>query len=320
MSETVESRTRWYVPTPGKLAAALLVVELCFLLADRLELFGLKRGSGWNVLIAVGIFLCTVLAGLIWLFVCLLLRRRFQFGIKTLFLLMFAVVVVGGWFRWRMRQAQWQKEAAETVRKTYGEVLHDYGYEYALPIQSSNVYSSDGEFIGRFEGSVPGESPASAWLRRMLGDDFVADVVEVHMAHDLDNDVVACLRKFPRLKRLHISLTDDLDDDAVACLRKLPRLKRLHISLTEITEGNLKCVRELTNVEALCLYITEDGPLAVEHLLALENIQKLSQVENLDLCVADTAVTTEDIERIEEALPNCTVDAIRMLRVAPPED
>jgi len=185
MAEAVESKPRWYIPTPGELVALLLATELLFLLADRLSLFGLTRGSGWNVLAAVAAFLLVLLVLLVWFGIALLLRRRsrsnFQFTVITLFLLMGCVAVVGGWFGWKLRKTRSQEALMEKIGAT--DVAYDFEYCHGVKL--------DPEF-------PPG--PASA--RRLLGDYFFADITAVELHGKLDEETLASLKAMPRLECL----------------------------------------------------------------------------------------------------------------------
>ena len=73
-------KPRWFMPTPGKLVLALVITVLLLLFAD--------PTNGWMVLTGVVAFILTILVGLVWCGIALLLRRRFQFSILSLLGLM----------------------------------------------------------------------------------------------------------------------------------------------------------------------------------------------------------------------------------------
>lgn len=190
-------KTRWFVPTPGKLVLLLLLGELLFLLADRFSLFGLKQGSGWNVLVAVGIFLLTVLIGLVWFGVSLLWRRsHFQFGIKTLFLLMGCVAVVGGWLGWKLERAKRQGTFIEMIGES--NVTYDFEYSDGVELGESWPFNQYTLFVPLDEWKTPGP----AWARRLLGDCFFTDITAVKLSGELDEQIVASLKALPRLECL----------------------------------------------------------------------------------------------------------------------
>ena len=121
---TDPTKPRWYVPSPGRLIAGLLIIELCLLLADRLSLFGVERGSGWNVIWAVAIFLAVIVVGVFWFVVALVFKRRFQFGIISLIGLMCCVAVVGGWFGWKREMAKRREAFMEKIGVT--NIAYDF--------------------------------------------------------------------------------------------------------------------------------------------------------------------------------------------------
>lgn len=78
---------------------------------------------------------------------------------------MIAVVLLSGllgWFGMKMRQAERQRKAVEAIRKAGGWVYYDY-----------QMHESGIDVI------ADAEPPAPAWLRRLLGEDFFSDAVDV---------------------------------------------------------------------------------------------------------------------------------------------
>jgi len=105
------AKPRWYHVTPDRFLIGLLVGVLLLLAADRLELLGLTRSSGWNVLLAAAVVCLGMLVGLIWFVASLLLKRRFQFGLKALMVLTAIVAIMCSWFAVKKRQSNRQKAA-----------------------------------------------------------------------------------------------------------------------------------------------------------------------------------------------------------------
>ncbi len=210
---TTEPKPRWYAPTPGKMIAGLLVVELCLFAADRLSLFGLQRGSGWNVIAAVAIFLFVILAGLVWFLAALILKKRFQFSVLTLFGLMCVVAVVGGWFGWKMERARRQAAVVAAIEKMGGSVTYDYEY---LPV-----------------GVFHAKPIKRTWFRKT---GFVSDVLEVRLRYtDLDDTNAVDLGELPRLRKLDLSDTQ-ITDAGLVHIGELPELETLTLAGTEITD------------------------------------------------------------------------------------
>jgi len=145
----IVSKPRWYHITPDRFLIGLLAAVLLVLLADRLEL-GLRHGSGWNVLLAMAIVCLGMLAGLIWFGTSLLLRRRFQFGLKSLLVLTVVVAILCSWFTIKMQQANRQKEAVKAIQGLGGGVDYDFG-----PILPKFPHCSVESAIGRYGLLIP---------------------------------------------------------------------------------------------------------------------------------------------------------------------
>ena len=87
-------------------------------------------------------------------------RFRFQYSLRSLMLLVLLASLGMSWYAVRAKKAREQKAAVEEIRKLGGMVHYDY--------------------LGGVRSSRPrADPPGPAWLRNLLGDDFVATVVEV---------------------------------------------------------------------------------------------------------------------------------------------
>lgn len=83
----VSAGPRWYVPTPGKFVALLLLSVAVLSLSDQYDWFAFNKREGWTVLIAVtGVVVGFVLLAL-WAVGSYLLGRRSEFGFGTLLLM-----------------------------------------------------------------------------------------------------------------------------------------------------------------------------------------------------------------------------------------
>jgi hypothetical protein len=102
-------RDRWYHPTPGRFVVGLLLVEAVLLVSERFEWFAFNRHKGFTVLIAVATVVAAIVLMLLWLVASLLLRWRFQFGLRTLFALGVAVAVPCSWLAVQIEKAKEQR-------------------------------------------------------------------------------------------------------------------------------------------------------------------------------------------------------------------
>ena len=84
--------------------------------------------------------------------------RWYRFSRRSLLLSLAACSLVCIWFGVTMQRASQQKRAVESIKKLGGSVL--YGYE-----------------MDASGSPIPGAEPLTpAWLRRLFGDDFFANV------------------------------------------------------------------------------------------------------------------------------------------------
>jgi len=97
---------------------------------------------------------------LVWGLVCLCIRRRYQFGLRSLLLFLVTVSVPLGWLAWEMERAKRQREAVEAVGGCWWVI-----YDYELDEGRLCVYR-DRLFIEEAPPTPP------AWLRKPLGNDF----------------------------------------------------------------------------------------------------------------------------------------------------
>jgi len=196
-----------------------------------------------------------------------------------------------GWFGWKFREAERQRRAVEAIEKAGGWVSYDYEMD------------EDGLHTGRAESSAP------AWLRKLLGEDFFADVVAVGFSVPSSS--------------VYSEANTDVGDLGIEHLGALENLEWLNLSDTRVTDGGLQHLRGLTRLEVLwlsCAPITDDGLHDLKGLtelrtlrlsatqvtlLGLKHLRELPKLEELYL--DGTQVTDEDIEELQAALPNCEI-------------
>jgi hypothetical protein len=80
MDASTDAQLRWFRLTPGRFVPALLLIESLLWLTDR---FGWWH-KGYAVLTAVAAVGVAMLLLLVWFAVAVIVRRRFQFSIKSL--------------------------------------------------------------------------------------------------------------------------------------------------------------------------------------------------------------------------------------------
>ena len=162
-----EPKARWYRLTPDRLIAALLAVEGFLLLSERFRWFPFNQHKGWTVLIAIASVGVAMLLMFLWFLAALLFRRRFQYSIRSLFVLTVAVAIPCSWLAAEMKKARKQKEAVKAIKKLGAMVGY---YHHFLMISKGGTLT--------FGDPRP---PCPTRLQTRLGDDFFVDIIRVDL-------------------------------------------------------------------------------------------------------------------------------------------
>jgi hypothetical protein len=189
--------------------------------------------------------------------------RFFQFRLRTLFVLLGVIAL---WLGWQVRQAERQQRAVAAIVAAGGVV--EYDFESA----GTNWWRP-------------------AWIRRLMGDDFLHDVVAVRF------DGARLMVEERRYDRP----TDERFVAALARLADLPGLERLELGIMlPLQDEDLKHIADLSHLRALIIYALQITDTGLEQLSALRQLQFL----NVDY----TSVTEEGVERLRRALPECRIE------------
>ena len=256
--------------TPGRLVVALLALEGFLLLSERFQWFAFDRHKGWTMLICLAAVGAAFLLMLLWFVAALVFRRRFQFSIRSLLLLVVVVAIPCSWLATEMNKARKQREAVEEVLKVRGEVWYDY------QLDPSGCW-------------IPGATPPGPpWLHALLGDDPLVDVTQVALFESEINDAwpehLKPLTKLVSLRLYRVPITDA----GLAHLKWLPNLRCLDIGVTKVTDAGLKHLEALPNLESLKLEETNVTDAGLKHLKGLLKLKSL--------CLSRTRVTGVGLE------------------------
>jgi hypothetical protein len=228
---------RWYHPTPDRYFVGLLAVQVLLFLSDRFDWLPFNEKKGWTVLIAVGVVGVAVVVMLIWGLVCLCLRRRFQFGVRSLLVFLVAVSVSLGWFAWEMQRARRQKEDVEAILGMGGSVSYDYRPNRAFPTL----------FHLHPQPTTP------AWLRKLLGHDFFCEVLRVNVQRtEYGDDDAKTWKGLTKLELLWLDGTQ-ITDRGLGHLQEMTKLEELSLDETQITDSGLAHLERLTELKSLSL-------------------------------------------------------------------
>ena len=289
------------------LALAVALPYSWLAVSERFHWFPFNEKKFWTVLIAVVSVGVAFLVMLLWFIVGTLLRRRFQFSICSLLVLVLVVAFPCSWMAVERQRAEKQRELVEEMRKAGTWIRYDYQLD-ASGVEIPNAQPSEPE-----------------WLRRPLGDDFCASVVDVGFfgthARIVDSELDR-LKELPELRNLWFTCAPVTDTD-LGHLRGLPCLERLYLGGTRVTDAGLEHLQEHKQLRLLVLggtKVTDTGLGQIEgfvHLqelslsatqvtdAGLERLRHLTQLKVLYL--ERTKVTDEGVKRLQKALPNCTI-------------
>ena len=101
----VRHKPRWYRLTPDRLVVGLLAVEGFLLLCEWFRWFPFNQHKGWTVLVAVAAVGLSLFLMFLWFLAALIFRWPFQYGLRSLLLLVVAVAVPCSWIATERRRA-----------------------------------------------------------------------------------------------------------------------------------------------------------------------------------------------------------------------
>lgn len=307
MDSRQDARRRWCHLTPDRFFIGLLVVQVLLFLSEPFQCFTFSEQKGCTVLIAVGVVCISLLATLLWSLVCLLLRRRFQFGVRSLLVFVAAASIPLGWFAWQMQRARRQREAVEAIMESRGLVFYDYRWD------------EDTEWL-----NFKAEPKTPKWLRESLGDDFFYCPHTLSLSHQQVRETD--LKRVGRLPTLRLLCLNDtrVTDAGLRYVKGLTELKRLSLGATQVSDAGLEQLKGLTGLKRLDLSSTQVTDAGMEHLTGLadlrtldlfsdqitdEGLAHLTKLANLEvLGIKFAQVTDEGVRELQQALPNCKID------------
>jgi hypothetical protein len=223
--------------------------------------------------------------------------RRWGWRRYSLSTLLIVVAMVGVALRVLTDRAQRQRRAVAQIRELGGSAR--YGFELGAP------------------RGMPGPD----WLRRILGVDYFADVVQVH-AYRMTDATCSDLSASASLRRLYLD-EPEMTDAGLAHLAGLTTLEDLYLGGGQFTDAGLAHLAGLTRLEWLALGNTQITDAGLSHLAGLSELQWLdltgTQVTDAGLAhlaglaslknvyLAGTQVTPEGRAKLRRSLPNCRV-------------
>jgi hypothetical protein len=220
----------------------LLVVEAILFASERREWFAFNQHKGYTVLVALGVACGAVVALLLTGVASLLVRRRMQFSVRSLLLLVVAIAIPCCWLALERQRAARQQAALLVLREFPGIIKYDFD-------------------IGQSASPVPSE------LRDYLGSDFFRNVERVCLGKgdEFTDAKLSYVSDLPGLKSLTLNGAA-IGDEGLRSLRELLGLEKLHLSNTRISDAGLVHLTHLVNLRQLRITRTQVTDAGVEQL------------------------------------------------------
>jgi hypothetical protein len=296
MGDTAQPQRRWFHPTPDRLIPALLILEAVLLLSERFRCPPFNQYKGLAVVIAVASVGAAMLVMLAWFAASLLFRWRFQFSLRSLFVLTVAVALVCSWLSVEMKKARQQEAIVAAIRQAGGLAGPDYEEQMCNPASPN--------------------PPGPAWLQEVRDNAFFTDLTYVvfsklsangapleqlkGLAHlqtlKLDYSQIMDaglehLEGLTQIQRLSLESTP-ITDAGIEHIKVLTQLKELDLNGSRVTDAGLKHLEGLTELQRLTLDNTRATGVGLEHLKGLTHLRVLSLV--------DTPISDAGLEHIKE--------------------
>lgn len=218
-SDNVEMNSRWLRVTPDRFLLGMLLVECLHWLSKP------WFAKGWAPLVAVAAVGTAVLLMLFWLTVCAMVGRRFQFSIRSLFVLVLAVAIPSAWLAAEMERARRQTELVDWIKSLGGSVQYDWNF---TP-----------DYL-----SASAQPPPPTWLRTTLGDDFFFEIEGVQLNHKRITDAdLQRLQGLPRVRLLEFADTA-IGDAGLDHLTGLSELHWLWLGWTRVTDAGINRLKQ----------------------------------------------------------------------------
>ena len=203
-------------------------------------------------------------------------RRRFQYSLRTLLLLVLLVSVGFSCLAVKFGRVRKRRELVAALE------LRGVTIRYAYEVDRSS------------------HPPGPEWLRAILGDDFFAEVDAVYADHiGLTDEDLAEVSELTGLSALSVS-GGQITDAGLKHLKGLANLRILYLSNTQVTDSGLEQLKGLTALDGLDLSYTQVGGPGLKHLKGLARLNILY--------VHNTEVTGAGVEELQKALPDAEIE------------
>ena len=220
--------------------------------------------------------------------VALVFRRRFQFSIRSLLVLVVAVALPCSWLPAEMKEANRQREEMTRQEKAVSTLEKLSGRSFFHP---GKQIESDVDWQTQSFGPE--------WFQRLVGSKGIAYVRLMNLGYTQIKDAdLEHLKTMSQLTTLHLYHTN-VTDSGLEGVKTLTQLQYLDVSDTRVTDRGLEHLKGLNELQELRLNRTQVTDAGLETLKGLDKLN--------DLWLQDTQVTDEGVRKLHKALPKCHV-------------
>jgi hypothetical protein len=247
------AKSPWYTPTANKFLALVLLMQGVLFLSSHYRWFAFNQHKGYTVLITVAatVVLLTLLLG--WVLMSWFFKRKQQFSLATLMLMVPVMAIPCGWLG---REIDRARNVAEAKKALY------FGFGPA-----SFLFREEPHFLESLLGREFFKEDLRHFQVSHAGDRDLE-----HLAHFTELEVLSIGRTPEVNRRLGMMYAADWEprptDAGIRHLRGLTRLKDLDLSGTDITDAGLAHLKGLTSLANLNLAGT---------LVTVEGVEQLKK-------------------------------------------
>ena len=276
-----------------------------------------------------------------WFGVALVFRRRFQFSVRSLMVLVVVVALPCSWLAVEMKKAREQMEAVNVfVTSGHYAVFYDDTIDEertsvltGVPAGGRSTELLDECFFhtttsivyfrrGGHKSKANQGTERAAARTMLLAFKNLPDLLVLDCGMPLDDSDLEHIAVLTKLRRLTFA-GQKVTDTGLKHLKGLTQLQRLDLGLSMVTNAGLAEIVGLKQLKELRLFGTPVTDAGLEHLKGLTQLRRLdlnaTQVTDAGLAnlkgladllwldVTGTKVTTGGIAKLQQALPNCKI-------------
>jgi hypothetical protein len=269
-----KTKDSWFCFTPDGMMLGLLAVDGFLLASEKYCWFAFNTHKCWALLIAIASVIFVIAFMLLWFVLALIFHCRFQFGIRSLFVLTLVIAIPSSWRAVEIQHTKRQLEAAKSLEKFGASLTPQYDYDI---VHHRILYE-----LGVLTG-----------IDRYL-------ITGTHVWFDTaaTNDMLSHLKDLPPVEYLCVD-NSPITDEGLRHLQHLTELNKLDLQKTLISDAGLIYIKDLPKLDMLHLDDTQISDEGLQHLASCTSLSYLS--------ISRTKVSKEGVEKLQKSLPKCSI-------------